>query len=545
VNESDRADHRTEGHRRAGSRRGRAALCVLAVAITALSLAASAALAATGALTGQGCIADVGDAAGCGTTQQGLNGPEAVATSPDGKSVYVASVFDDAIVRFDRNTTTGALTPAGCIADVGDAAGCGTTQQGLNGAYGVAVSPNGKSVYVASNDDDAIVRFDRDTTTGALTPAGCIADVGDGAGCGTTQQGLNAANTLAVSPDGKSVYVAGGTDDAIVRFDRDTTTGALTGQGCTADVGDGAGCGTTQQGLDNTQGVAVSPDGKSVYATGVNDDTIARFDRDTTTGAFTPSGCIADVGDVAGCGTTQQGLDGAVGVVVSPDDKSVYAAGSNDSAVVRFDRNLTTGALTGQGCIADVGDGAGCGTTEEGLGFALWVAVSPDGKSAYVTAFGDSAIARFDRDTTTGALTPAGCIADVGDAAGCGTTQQGLNGPNGAAVSADGKSVYVAAQEDDAIVRFNREPADTTPPNTTITAGPKPTTKKQTATFKFKASEAGSSFQCKLDRHGFKPCQSPKTYRHLKRGRHTFKVRATDSAENVDPTPAKRSWRIR
>jgi len=192
----------------------------LAVFVATLVIAGGA-LAATGAPTGHGCIADVGDAAGCGTTQQGLDGARSVALSADGKSAYVASDTDDAIVRFDRNTTTGALTPQGCIGDAGDFPGCGTTQQGLLWATGVAVSADGTSVYVASFFDEAIVRFDRNTSTGALTPQGCIADVGDPAGCGTTQQGLNGAAGVAVSADGTSPYVASNADDAIVRFDRE------------------------------------------------------------------------------------------------------------------------------------------------------------------------------------------------------------------------------------------------------------------------------------------------------------------------------------
>src|SRR6266540_3837723 len=322
------SEHSVGENSREGARRpGRMALCLLATAIAALSIAVATALASTGALTPQGCIADVGDLAGCGTTQQGLAAAFGVATSPDGKSVYVASEIDDAVVRFDRNTTTGALTPPGCIADVGDAAGCGTTQQGLGEAVGVAVTPDGKSVYVASQADDAIVRFDRNITTGALTPQGCIADVGDAAGCGTTQQGLDGAGGVAVSADGKSVYVASNLDSAVVRFDRNTTSGA-----------DTAGCGTTQQGLDGATGVAVSPDGKSAYVASQNDFAIVRFDRNTTTGALSGQGCIADVGDAAGCGATQQGLDSAKGVAVSADAKSAYVASSGDSAIVRFNR---------------------------------------------------------------------------------------------------------------------------------------------------------------------------------------------------------------
>lgn len=40
------------------------------------------------------------------------------------------------------------------------------------------------------------------------------------------------------------------------------------------------------------------------------------------------------------------GLDAAISVTVSPDDKHLYAAGFNDSAVAVFSRNSTTGELT-------------------------------------------------------------------------------------------------------------------------------------------------------------------------------------------------------
>ena len=116
--------------------RGRRGLLVLALAVCGLLIATGVALAATGALTPQGCISDVGDPANCGTTQQGLRDAQDVAVSTDGASVYVVSFVDDAIVRFDRNTATGALTGQGCIADIGSLAGCGTGQQGLNGARG-------------------------------------------------------------------------------------------------------------------------------------------------------------------------------------------------------------------------------------------------------------------------------------------------------------------------------------------------------------------------------------------------------------------------
>jgi hypothetical protein len=141
--------------------------------------------------------------------------------SLDGASVYAVSSNDDAVVRFDR-TASGALTPAGCIADVDDFAGCGAIAQGLNGAFSVAVGPDGTSVYTSSITDDAIVRFDR-AAGGALSNPSCVEDPPAGAGCGATAQGLNGALGVAVSPDGASVYAVGAGDRAIVRFDRELT----------------------------------------------------------------------------------------------------------------------------------------------------------------------------------------------------------------------------------------------------------------------------------------------------------------------------------
>jgi len=85
---------------------------------------------------------------------------------------------------------------------------------------------------------------------------------------------------------------------------------------------------------------------------------------------------------------------------------------------------------------------------------------------------------------------------------------------------------------------------DTTPPETTITAGPKSKTKSKTASFSFTSTEPGSTFECKLDDGAFQPCTSPRGVK-VKRGKHSFQVRAKDAAGNVDPTPAEQSWKVK
>lgn len=81
--------------------------------------------------------------------------------------------------------------------------------------------------------------------------------------------------------------------------------------------------------------------------------------------------------------------------------------------------------------------------------------------------------------------------------------------------------------------------ADTTPPETLIATKPSDPSGSSTATFTYTSSELGSTFQCKLDSGAFAVCPSAGiTYSGLGEGQHTFQVRAIDSSENVDPSPA-------
>jgi hypothetical protein len=86
-------------------------------------------------------------------------------------------------------------------------------------------------------------------------------------------------------------------------------------------------------------------------------------------------------------------------VAVSPDNRSVYAVGQ-DAAVVRFDRDPSTRALTAKGCISQAPDGTGCSTSVEGLFEPRSVVVSPDGISVYVVSYGMQSVTRFDRAGT-------------------------------------------------------------------------------------------------------------------------------------------------
>jgi DNA-binding beta-propeller fold protein YncE len=441
-----------------------------AVAILATALAAGIASAVTGQLSFQGCFADTA-AAGCSVpVVAALDGAHGVAASPDNKSVYVTSQGDNSISHFTRDPATGNLGFQGCLA-LSAATGCSSpAQAALDGPVGVAVSPDNKSVYVASRFGSSISHLIRDPATGNLSFQGCFSDTGAGGCAVPAQAALDGALAVAVSADAKSVYVASLNDHSISSFTRDPTTGGLSFQGCFADTG-AAGCAVpAQAALNEAFDVALSADGKSVYVASHGDDSISSFTRDPTTGGLSFQGCFADT-PAAGCAVpAQPALDGAQAVAASADGTSVYAVSEIESSISQFIRDPVSGNLSFQGCFSDTG-AAGCVVPAQPvLGNAQELAVSPDSKSVYVAALED-AISHFTRDPATGGLSFQGCFADTA-VAGCSVpAQAALDDPIAVAVSADSASVFAASRLDDSISYFSREVPPPPPPPSTSTPG--------------------------------------------------------------------------
>lgn len=84
-----------------------------------------------------------------------------------------------------------------------------------------------------------------------------------------------------------------------------------------------------------------------------------------------------------------------------------------------------------------------------------------------------------------------------------------------------------------------------------ITKHPKKRTTSKRAEFRFKAlfcttgtEFTAANFKCKLDKADFKKCDSPKRYRHLRRGKHKFTVKPV--ARGFGPGKSDSfSWRIK
>jgi hypothetical protein len=88
---------------------------------------------------------------------------------------------------------------------------------------------------------------------------------------------------------------------------------------------------------------------------------------------------------------------------------------------------------------------------------------------------------------------------------------------------------------------------DSTAPVTRVTMGPGVKTRKRKVVFRFAdvtEDPPGTSFACKVNKAGWKPCASPFRLGHLRPKRYVVRIRATDLAGNVEKTGAKRIFKV-
>jgi DNA-binding beta-propeller fold protein YncE len=192
-----------------------------------------------------------------------------VVVAPDGRHVYVGSELSSAVVSFERESD-GSLRqipfPGECTSQ-GGRNGC-ATGRGLDQVAGLATSPGGGYLYAGAARSSAAAALFLTPTTGGIDqlklPYGCTAEHGV-EGC-ATGRGLAGAGPVALSPDGRSVYVGG--LDSLAAFAREQSDGRIDqlpgSHACIFEARRQDGC-AAGRGLAGVSSVAVSPDGKFVY----------------------------------------------------------------------------------------------------------------------------------------------------------------------------------------------------------------------------------------------------------------------------------------
>jgi len=404
-----------------------------------------------------------------------LGRAEAVATILDDDRPPRLGINDVVVQEGDVGTTTATFAvrlsrPVGVVVTVGYATVDGTAIAGsdydtTSGTLVFAPGEIGKTIDVAVNGDTDTEPDDETFTMRLSAPSG--AELPDDRGTATIVDdevfltwleaerngvggvaGLDSAVAVAVSADGKHVYAAGQLEDSIAIFSRQQASDPNPGQlQYRSVVRDETGQGFVQ--LKGVSGLALSPDGGHLYAACGTSDTVTAFRRDAATGVLTLLQVKKDGQEGV------DGLNGAVSVVVSPDGKHVYAAGTADRGMAVFRRvadaqSADYGKLTWLQVLKDETQGV------DGLAGVAALAVSPDGAHLYAASQFDAAVTAFNRDTVEGSPR-FGELTFLETRKDWDLGLDGLAGARSVALSPDGKYVYVAGQYDNALAVLSRD----------------------------------------------------------------------------------------
>jgi DNA-binding beta-propeller fold protein YncE len=277
----------------------------------------------------------------CGAHINGLNGIAALVVSPDGRSLYAVSYGlapgEDSVITLQRDPRTGGLRPLpgkrSCVQSL-PGRGC-PPLAGLEGATAITISPDGGFVYVASELSGAVRGFLRNRSTGALTPlygrGGCISSgrrAASDARCAATIPQLAGARSLALSPDGRELYVAAFDPGAVVVLRRNPRSGRLAAgpPNCLQAAPD-ASCPLGLPFLHGASALAMGAHARVLYVISVGGNSLVELLRNPADGALSLR---------SNSPTALGPLTGPVALALSPQGHSIYLASSLDNAVAGF-----------------------------------------------------------------------------------------------------------------------------------------------------------------------------------------------------------------
>jgi DNA-binding beta-propeller fold protein YncE len=354
------------------------------------------------------------------------NSTRYIAISKDGKKVYLASSADDALLVFSRDSS-GQLFFSQCFKDGKNGI------DGLNGAACVKESPLGDYVYLVGAGDSTLVKFYRDPVSDTLRFFSEIKN-GDALYWSpfNTDRLHNMSNPagISVASDGNQFYVVSGPPDNTLLFLKYGPNPFIPGWSLKQVLYDNS---SGIDGLGGPRSVILSQDELNVYVAGTDDDAIAAFSRDKSSGELQFL-------------THYGGLHGACSIAAAPEGNSLYVACQSGDALCFFERDESGYLVLREG----YKNGAG-NPPVEGLDGASSTVVSPNGKFVFAAGKNNNAVAVFRRNVSTGELSFLQAVSQSD------ISQGGLNGLKkitSLTISPDGVNLYTAGQEKNTIAIF-------------------------------------------------------------------------------------------
>ncbi len=240
----------------------------------------------------------------------GIYGCTNLAISPDGKFLYVTSSFKGTVALFERSIETGLLNFITTFNDNDN------NIQWFNNVFALDITANGKFIYFTTNDGE-ILAYSRDTVTGYITYLQVIHELDPG--------GLLWPESVRLSNDNNFLYVSATVfENAVSVFKVNEETGLLTfvqkkvnGESPPASIA-----------------IEISHDDAFLYL--LSESRLSVFSRNKQDGTLTFK---EDITNKAG---RTQGMSGSYSLTVSPDDKNIYTISSGDTSFVTFSRNMAT-----------------------------------------------------------------------------------------------------------------------------------------------------------------------------------------------------------
>lgn len=350
----------------------------------------------------------------------GLVEIEEVQVSPDGRHLYAgnpnASPASAAITVFTFEPDTGFPTFVRSYEDNG------FSIDGIDGPKDFVFSADGLDFYIMASGDNQVSHWSRNPATGFLT----FEDAAEEGQLGVTEMLGPVAG--AMSPDGRHLYVAVQGSNALTTLNLDIATGTPTFGSSITNAA------PSSPPITNPTDVLVSPNGAHVYVSSFDDNAIAIFERDNTTGAVTYLGAVAQN---SGGITT---LVGVADLTMDSDGRHIYATARSSAAVNIFSRDANTGLLTFIGFKQDEVDGV------DGLLGATSITLGPKGLILYVAGEDEDEIAVFGRIPATGQIVFLQAVSFV--------SMTGLDDPSSISVVPTGDRVMVSSRATDAVHTF-------------------------------------------------------------------------------------------